>query len=127
MNVETQTHLTTLRELLLYRVHELEAEVHAAVLQGDGDAGAEERPDVVDRKDEAEVARRAALRSEAERIARAALAACRGAMKRLDDGGYGGCRDCGEPIPLARLLVQPQAERCAHCQAAFERVHPTAA
>jgi len=30
------------------------------------------------------------------------------------------CRECGEPIPSARLAVLPDAERCAECQADFE-------
>lgn len=30
------------------------------------------------------------------------------------------CRECGEPIPAARLAVLPDAGRCAACQADFE-------
>lgn len=120
MNVETQQHLTTLRDLLTFRIHELEAEVHAAAMQRAGDAGAVDRNAVIDRKDEAEAEQRTEVLSQAEHLTNAALADCRAALRRLDEGVFGDCRDCGEPIALARLMVQPQAERCAPCQSAFE-------
>ncbi len=37
------------------------------------------------------------------------------AMARLDDGEYGICQVCGEPIPEARLEVIPWAETCVAC------------
>jgi len=120
VNVDTQQHLTTLRDLLIYRLHELEAEVHAAAIQRASDAGAVDPASVSDRKDEADAERRAELLSESDQLATDALSHCRAALKRLDEGVYGDCRDCGEPIPLPRLMVQPQAERCAPCQAALE-------
>ena len=42
------------------------------------------------------------------------------ALHRLDVGSYGDCADCGEPIALQRLRVQPAAQRCAACQTARE-------
>ena len=30
------------------------------------------------------------------------------------------CADCDNPIPAARLAVQPNAERCVQCQTDFE-------
>ncbi len=42
------------------------------------------------------------------------------ALARLDDGSYGTCHDCGEPIGWPRLNVQPTALRCISCQEAFE-------
>ncbi|MHB1118396.1 MAG: TraR/DksA family transcriptional regulator [Minisyncoccota bacterium] len=38
------------------------------------------------------------------------------AMKRIDDGTYGYCSDCGELIPEARLLRHPHVKRCVPCQ-----------
>jgi DnaK suppressor protein len=43
------------------------------------------------------------------------------ALKRLDTGCYGGCEDCGEEIGLARLMANPTAHLCVHCQADSER------
>ena len=127
MNIDIQQHLTALRDLLTYRIHELEAEVHAAALQRASEAGAVDTGTVSDRKEEADAERRAELQSQSDELTSAALADCRAALKRLDEGAYGDCRDCGEPIPLARLMVQPQAERCAPCQAEFEGARRIAA
>lgn len=38
------------------------------------------------------------------------------ALERLAGPAYGDCIDCGGPIPVARLLVQPGALRCMDCQ-----------
>lgn len=39
------------------------------------------------------------------------------ALGRMDKGDYGICEDCGEDIALARLLANPVAKLCVHCQA----------
>jgi RNA polymerase-binding protein DksA len=46
-----------------------------------------------------------------------------GAMRRLGDGSYGQCGECGSPIEIARLKATPFASRCFDCQSAFERTH----
>ena len=38
------------------------------------------------------------------------------ALKRIDDGDYGLCRDCEEPINPKRLEFDPTALRCIDCQ-----------
>ena len=45
------------------------------------------------------------------------------ARKRLADGSYGICSDCGAPIPYARLMYQPSAQRCVDCQAQHEKTY----
>jgi RNA polymerase-binding transcription factor DksA len=52
----------------------------------------------------------------------AELAAVRTAQARIDDGNYGDCIDCGAPIPVPRLRVQPAALRCVACQEKHEHV-----
>lgn len=42
------------------------------------------------------------------------------ALARLDEGTYGTCVDCGQPIPDARLEVRPEAARCVADQEKFE-------
>lgn len=42
--------------------------------------------------------------------------------ERLANGTYGECIECGEPIPPARLEVNPTARRCADCQTRHEKV-----
>jgi DnaK suppressor protein len=38
------------------------------------------------------------------------------ARKRLEQGLYGTCEDCGRPIPEERLKALPYATRCVRCQ-----------
>ena len=42
------------------------------------------------------------------------------ALARIDDGTYGVCVDCGQPIPDARLEVRPEAARCIADQEKYE-------
>lgn len=38
------------------------------------------------------------------------------ALKRLEeDEEFGTCQECGEKIPMKRLLVMPEAELCVEC------------
>ncbi len=58
--------------------------------------------------DEASLARRESLQGTLEEID--------AALARLDDGTYGHCEDCGEPLPEGRLEILPYARRCVQCQ-----------
>jgi DnaK suppressor protein len=42
------------------------------------------------------------------------------ALARIEDGSYGVCVDCGQPIPDARLEVRPEAARCVEDQGKYE-------
>ncbi len=41
-------------------------------------------------------------------------------LRRIDEGEYGSCLQCGEPIAYARLQAQPFANLCIDCQSARE-------
>ena len=43
------------------------------------------------------------------------------ALKRIDDGTYGICTNCGEPIPAERLEAVPWATTCIECKRKEER------
>jgi DnaK suppressor protein len=43
------------------------------------------------------------------------------ALGRIDDGTYGDCEVCGEPINPARLEALPIARRCLRCQEEAEQ------
>lgn len=43
------------------------------------------------------------------------LAAVEHALARLDDGSYGSCERCGEPIAAARLAALPATRLCISC------------
>jgi DnaK suppressor protein len=42
------------------------------------------------------------------------------ALRRLEEGTYGDCFDCGEEIAAARLRALPFAVRCRDCEEARE-------
>jgi DnaK suppressor protein len=42
------------------------------------------------------------------------------ALRRIEDGSYGQCTDCGVEIPSARLHAAPEASRCIACQEKVE-------
>jgi DnaK suppressor protein len=44
------------------------------------------------------------------------------ALRRLEDGSYGLCVDCGGGVPEGRLEAKPEAARCVKCQAKRDRL-----
>jgi DnaK suppressor protein len=53
--------------------------------------------------------------------ARELLAASERALARIDDGTFGVCESCGQPIGKARLQAFPRATRCVSCKQREER------
>jgi DnaK suppressor protein len=51
----------------------------------------------------------------------AKLAAIEAALRRIDEGTYGLCRNCGRPIARERLEALPYAELCIDCKRRSER------
>lgn len=43
------------------------------------------------------------------------------ALKRIKDGEYGECDDCGEDIDIERLMAMPFARLCLDCKSKQER------
>jgi DnaK suppressor protein len=46
------------------------------------------------------------------------------ALQRIDDGAYGTCMHCGEPIGQRRLEAVPWSPFCIRCQEAADRGDP---
>lgn len=76
--------------------------------------------EVLDQKDEASLRERTEV-GDAE-VARdvAELREIATALRRLDEGRYGLCMACDEPIDPRRLEAEPFAVRCAACQTKAE-------
>jgi DnaK suppressor protein len=53
--------------------------------------------------------------------ARELLAASERALARIDDGTFGVCESCGQPIGKARLQAFPRATLCVTCKQREER------
>jgi len=45
-------------------------------------------------------------------------------QRRLEQGSYGTCEQCGEEIPQERLQAMPDSVMCVSCQRQRERVRP---
>ncbi len=43
------------------------------------------------------------------------------ALRKIEDGTYGVCEDCDEPISLKRLEARPEAPLCIQCKEAQEK------
>jgi DnaK suppressor protein len=44
------------------------------------------------------------------------------ALRRLEQGHYGLCVDCGTAVPESRLEAKPEAARCVTCQSKRDRL-----
>ena len=47
--------------------------------------------------------------------AKTTLSQLKRALIRVDLPDYGLCRECEEPIPMARLMILPEADFCVRC------------
>lgn len=61
-----------------------------------------------------------AMAQSTEARARQNLQRIEAALRRCDDGSYGFCSDCDEPISAQRLEFDPTLLRCVQCAAARE-------
>ena len=68
------------------------------------------------REEEAAEAAELETRLELERRVRDQLAAVKHALSKFEQGTYGLCDDCGQPIDPARLEALPQASLCLNCK-----------
>lgn len=46
-----------------------------------------------------------------------------GALKRMEEGVYGICEECGGYIEPERLMAHATARRCFNCQTQYEKTH----
>jgi DnaK suppressor protein len=46
------------------------------------------------------------------------------ALAKLDEGTYGTCDGCGDPIPEKRLEAMPESTHCVRCAASAPRTPP---
>ena len=120
MTVTAESHklLQEMAERLRQRQQELrELLQHAAGANIPGD----NPPEVLDFKDVAAEETRAVVDEVALAHAVGELAQVAAALRRVDDGSYGLCQDCGEPIDERRLRALPATAFCTACQTIHER------
>ena len=104
--------LQAARDETLQRVAELEREFGGIVASvADGSSGGDDEHDPEGATIAFERQHVAALLGQA----RDQLDSIGAALRRLDEGGYGRCGRCGQPIAPERLAARPTATRCVSC------------
>lgn len=100
-----------IREQLLARREQLSQRIHRItqdVMHTDGPLPSDFSEQAVERENEEVMdALGEAGRQELRQINRT--------LARIDQGDYGICAGCGEPIPEARLKILPHSEYCVAC------------
>ena len=118
----TPEEIEQIRVILRGRFDELSTEYEDAATENHklrlaeiGDAAGDDQADSGSKTAERDAAT-SLLRTLLDRRTQAELA-----MQRLDDGSYGNCEGCHNPIPVERLEVFPSATTCVKCKANRER------
>jgi DnaK suppressor protein len=99
-----------------------EAELRALLQEAAGaNIAGDNPPEVLDFKDVAAEETRAVVDEAAYAHAAEELSQVVAALRRLEDGTYGSCEDCGEAIDERRLRALPATPFCTACQTIHER------
>jgi DnaK suppressor protein len=115
--------LRTFAQLLEQRALQLRTEVAAGARSVRAPEGMHDKPDFEEEADN--WARSHVGDAELDRDL-AELEQVEAARRRIDEGRYGLCADCGDAIDVQRLHAEPAALRCLACQGRFEHAHPAA-
>jgi DnaK suppressor protein len=117
-----QAEVEQIRQSLTARYDELSAEYEQTVQQSQvlrlvevGDTAGD---------DQADSGTKTAERDTAQSLLRTILdrrAQFEHALARLDEGSYGFCEGCTDPIPVERLEIYPAATCCVGCKQTRER------
>jgi len=106
----------TVREALVARRREVMTRYYGALRRAEEELDSDETEDV-ERATEQWDAR---VLSELSHADLRELVRLTNAIRRIDDGTYGDCVDCGQPILQGRLQAIPAAELCTDCAFAAE-------
>jgi DnaK suppressor protein len=109
--------LTHFRVKLVEKRRQLEDEVGRSTLYGKG----QEDDSTKDLGDQASTAYTREFQFELSSGDRRLLRDVLGALRKLDEGGFGECERCGEEIAEKRLDALPFARYCIDCQRRVER------
>ncbi len=110
-----QDALLTLKDTLQSRRHKI-----SAALQGDLNAFQELSATHADTADAALNLLHSEVTSQLLQKESQELSQIDDAIRKLNQGVYGDCEGCGDPIPLARLEALPYATLCIKCQVKLE-------
>lgn len=107
-----------LRKMLEERRRELVFEVRGKIRDGRRDYTKER--EVLDEGESSEVDIQEEIEFALIEMKAETLKKIDAALRRIEEGTYGECFECGEEIPAARLRALPFAVRCKDCEEARE-------
>jgi DnaK suppressor protein len=119
MNGLTEAQLALLKSVLERRRNELASQDSVAVMAGARHLPVQEVE--TSPADKATVRLLNDLALEAAGMTAAQLRTVRYALAKFDDGSYGECEECGNPIGFSRLQARPEARLCIACQTRAEK------
>ena len=105
---------TELRDMLENRRRELTSEVHGKMRDVRAEGGKER--EVLDQGESSEVDIQEDIELALIQMKAETLNKINEALRRLEEGSYGNCFECGEEIAGARLRALPFAVRCKDCE-----------
>ena len=119
MNSLYQAQLATLKTLLEQRQAALARQDDIDVVEGVGELPVQEIE--TSPADKATVRLLNDLALESAGMNAAQMGSVRRALAKLEDGSYGECEECGNPIGFSRLQARPEARLCIACQTRAEK------
>jgi DnaK suppressor protein len=114
--------LTEVKERLLERKRRLWQEVKQQLKSNIGDGYQEMLATARDEEDQATVSLMAETNLSLLGPKRQELEAIEEALLRLENGSYGLCEVCGQPIEPRRLEIMPEAPLCRNCASHREKL-----
>ncbi len=112
----TKKQLKELREILERQLAELEGR-NQDILSGMTSKEMEVHPDNLDQAtDESTRMLELRIHDREQKL----VAKIRKTIAKMDEGEYGYCESCGEPIGFERLKARPVADLCIECKREFE-------
>jgi len=116
-----------LRKILEDRRAEIAADLQARVRNVRDRAATSDAADVADAAESAELDMQDEMRFALMQMKAETLERVDEALRRLNEGTFGVCVDCGDDIAERRLRALPFALRCTSCEQARESAKPSAA
>jgi DnaK suppressor protein len=117
-NAAKSSRYNELKKMLEDRRRELMNEVQGKIRDARADGGKER--EVLDQGESSEVDIQEDIEFALIQMKAETLNKIDAALRRLDEGTYGDCFECGEEISEARLRALPFAVRCKDCEEARE-------
>jgi DnaK suppressor protein len=81
------------------------------------------RPEDKDEVDQANAVIEQGIRMQLKNRESVALRSINEALRRIDEGSYGECNECGESIEFKRLQARPTATLCIACKEEEEKAN----